>query len=144
MNLQLLKVFCLQDRSDSDLDFSDLGRKENIRRIAEVARLFVDAGEIVLTAFVSPFIVDRQLAKEIIGNENFIEVFVDTPFEECELRDTKGLYAKARNGDIKYFTGMDSPYEKPTNPAMVIQTKNRAIADCVDEIYALIEKKIKL
>jgi adenylylsulfate kinase len=129
---------------NSDLDFSDLGRKENIRRIAEVARLFIDAGEIVLTAFVSPFIEDRQLAKEIIGNENFIEVFVDTPFEECELRDTKGLYAKARKGEIKYFTGMDSPYEKPTNPDLVIKTKNRAIADCVDEIYALIEKKIKL
>ena len=129
---------------NSDLDFSDLGRKENIRRIAEVARLFVDAGEIVLTAFVSPFVEDRQQAREIIGTENFIEIFVDTPFEECELRDTKGLYAKARKGEIKNFTGMDSPYEKPTNPDLVIRTKNRAIRDCVDEIYALIEKKIKL
>ena len=129
---------------NSDLDFTDAGRKENIRRIAEVAKLFVDAGEIVITAFVSPFMADRERAKGIIGHENFIEVFVDTPYDECELRDTKGLYAKARNGEIKYFTGMDSPYENPANPDLIVQTKNRGISECVDEIYALVDSKIKL
>jgi adenylyl-sulfate kinase len=129
---------------NSDLDFSDSGRQENIRRIAEIAKLFLDCGEIVLTAFVSPFIADREHARTIIGAENFIEVFVDTPLEECEARDVKGLYARARLGEIKQFTGIDSPYEKPISPEIRIETKNKSIADSVDEIYTKIKEKIKL
>lgn len=129
---------------NSDLDFTDLGRKENIRRVAEVAKLFTDAGEIILTAFVSPFEDDRNQAKQIIGTENFIEVFVNTPLQECEARDTKGLYKRARKGEIKHFTGIDSPYEKPKNPSLVINTVNRSVAECTTEIYNFIQKRIIL
>lgn len=125
----------------SDLDFTDIGRKENIRRIAEVAKLFIDAGEIVLTAFVSPFESDRALAKAIIGERNFLEVFVNTPIEECEARDVKGLYKKARLGEIKHFTGIDSPYEQPLNPDIVIKTKRKSVEECTDELYELIISK---
>lgn len=127
---------------NSDLDFTDLGRKENIRRIAEVAKLFIDAGEIVLTAFVSPFEADRALAKEIIGKQYFLEVFVNTPLEECEARDVKGLYQKARRGEIKYFTGIDSPYEQPVNPDIDIKTKGKSIEECTDELFELISNRI--
>lgn len=127
---------------NSDLDFTDLGRKENIRRIAEVAKLFIDAGEIVLTAFVSPFEADRALAKEIIGKHHFLEVFVNTPLEECEARDVKGLYQKARRGEIKYFTGIDSPYEQPVNPDIDIKTKGKSIEECTDELFELISNRI--
>ncbi|MBC3766740.1 adenylyl-sulfate kinase [Neptunicella marina] len=96
-----------------DLTFSDKDRVENIRRIGEVAKLFVDAGVIVLTAFISPFRTDRDSARNILDAGEFIEVFVDTPISECEKRDPKGLYVKARNGDIKDFTGISSPYEAP-------------------------------
>lgn len=105
-----------------DLGFSDRDREENIRRIAEVANLFVDAGLIVITAFISPFIRDRELARDVIGAENFIEVFIDTPLAECERRDPKGLYDKARKGMIKNFTGIDSAYEAPPTPQLRINT----------------------
>lgn len=105
-----------------DLGFSDSDREENIRRIAEVARLFADAGLIVITAFISPFRRDRALAREIVGAEVFIEVFVDTPLSECERRDPKGLYGKARAGMIKNFTGIDSAYERPEAPDVRINT----------------------
>lgn len=105
-----------------DLGFSDQDREENIRRVAEVARLFVDAGLIVITAFISPFRNDRALARTIIGEEAFVEVFVDTPLEECERRDPKGLYGKARAGLIKNFTGIDSTYEPPEAPDLSIET----------------------
>lgn len=100
---------------NKDLGFSDDDRKENIRRIAEVAKLLSDAGVIVITAFISPFIEEREKAKEIIGRDNFIEVFVRTSLETCEKRDPKGLYKKARAGEIPMFTGIDSPYEEPLN-----------------------------
>ena len=128
---------------NADLDFTDAGRKENIRRIAEVAKLFIDAGEIVLTAFVSPFEADRAQAKKIIGAENFLEVFVNTPLEECEARDVKGLYKKARKGEIKHFTGIDSPYEQPQQPDIEIKTKEKSVAECTDELFNTIRTKIK-
>lgn len=128
---------------NADLDFTEEGRKENIRRIAEVAKLFIDAGEIVLTAFVSPFEEDREQAKNIIGAEHFLEVFVNTPLEECEARDVKGLYKKARKGEIKYFTGIDSPYEQPQNPDIEIKTNEKSITECTDKLYQTIRTKIK-
>lgn len=127
---------------NADLDFSDAGRKENIRRIAEVAKLFLDAGEIVLTAFVSPFAEDRQQAKEIIGAEHFLEIYVNTSLEECEARDTKGLYKKARLGEITHFTGISSPYDVPQNPDLEIQTKGSTIESCTNEIFNFIQNKI--
>jgi adenylyl-sulfate kinase len=104
-----------------DLGFSDADRQENIRRIAEVAKLFAQSGTIVLTAFISPFRSDRDAAREIIGDD-FIEIFVDTPLDVCEQRDPKGLYKKARAGQIKGFTGIDSPYEAPLKPELKIDT----------------------
>ena len=100
---------------NKDLGFSDDDRKENIRRIAEIAKLLSDAGVIVITAFISPFREERENAKDIIGRDNFIEVFVRTSLETCEKRDPKGLYKKARAGEIPMFTGIDSPYEEPLN-----------------------------
>ena len=121
-------------RLNRDLAFSDADRAENIRRISEVARLMNDAGIIVITAFISPFEADRKMAKENIRPELFTEIFIDTPLELCEQRDPKGLYKKARNGEIRGFTGIDSPYEPPSNPDIVIKTSNKTIDDCVDEI----------
>tara|TARA_S200002703_G_C3797460_1_gene246264 strand:- start:1861 stop:2460 length:600 start_codon:yes stop_codon:yes gene_type:complete len=100
---------------NKDLGFSPEDRKENIRRIAEVAKLFADSGKVVLTAFISPYEEDRQMAKDIIG-EDYVEIFVDVPLETCEERDPKGLYKKARAGEIKGFTGIDAPYEAPKSP----------------------------
>jgi adenylylsulfate kinase len=104
---------------NKDLGFSPEDRKENIRRIAEVAKLFADSGTIVLTAFISPYREDRQMARDIIG-EDFVEVYMNTPLEVCEDRDPKGLYKKARAGEIKGFTGIDAPYEEPENPEVII------------------------
>lgn len=127
---------------NSDLDFTDAGRKENIRRISEVGKLMNDAGLIVTCAFVSPFIEDRENAKKIIGEEYFVEVYVDCPLEVCEQRDVKGLYAKAREGVIKNFTGIDSPFEPPINPDVHLKTNEIDIDECVDKIWSAIEKKI--
>lgn len=109
---------------NKDLGFSDADRKENIRRIAETAKLMSDAGVIVITAFISPFINEREIAKQIIGEDKFFEIFINTPLELCESRDPKGLYKKARLGEIKMFTGIDSPYEQPINPYMSLFTDN--------------------
>jgi bifunctional enzyme CysN/CysC len=110
----------LRYRLNRDLGFSDRDRAENIRRAAEVARLMVDAGLIVLVALISPLQVDRQLAREVLGYDDFIEVFVNVPLEVAEARDPKGLYKKARSGEIKHFTGIDSPYEAPLHPDLVV------------------------
>lgn len=123
---------------NSNLGFSLEDRKENIRRIAEVSKLFLDSGVIVLCSFVSPTTEIRELAKTIIGDEDFCEVFVDTPIEICEQRDVKGLYKKARAGEIKGFTGIDSPFESPKNPALIIKTENRSVIDCVNDVLELI------
>ncbi|GAX88077.1 adenylylsulfate kinase [Lebetimonas natsushimae] len=119
---------------NKDLGFSEKDRSENIRRIAELSKLFVDAGIITLTAFISPFIKDRQKAKEIIGERDFIEIFIDTPFAECVKRDPKGLYKKAMRGEIKNFTGINSPYEKPVNPTIHIKTLEENIEESVKKI----------
>jgi len=107
---------------NKDLGFSDSDRVENIRRISEVAKLFIESGTIVITAFISPFRSEREYAKSILEDGEFIEVFIDTPLEICQQRDPKGLYKKALNGEIKNFTGIDSPYEAPLNPDITIQT----------------------
>ena len=119
---------------NKDLGFSEIDRIENIRRIGEVSKLFVDSGLIVLTAFISPFKSDRQIAKSLVNYDEFIEVFVNTPLKVCESRDTKGLYEKARNGDIKNFTGIDSPYEFPIEPQIEILTDELDIQKCCNKI----------
>jgi adenylylsulfate kinase len=120
---------------NKDLDFSDEGRVENIRRISEVAKLFADAGFVVITAFISPFKADRKQAKQIIGEGTFCEVFVDTPLEICEQRDVKGLYKKARAGEIKNFTGIDSNFEEPEAPDVHVETANLNIEECVEVLF---------
>ena len=118
---------------NQNLGFSEEDRVENIRRIAEVSKLMNDAGLIVLTSFISPFRQDRRNAKNIIG-ERFVEVYISTPLEECEKRDVKGLYKKARNGEISNFTGITSPYEAPEHPDIVIDTTGKNIEDSVNYI----------
>jgi len=118
---------------NKDLGFSDADRVENIRRITEVSRLFNDAGLIVSTAFISPFISDREAARELVG-QDFIEIFVDTPLSECEKRDPKGLYKKARAGEIPNFTGIDSPYEAPNTPELHLETEGKAIEEVAAQV----------
>lgn len=117
-----------------DLGFTEADRVENIRRVAEVAKLLVDAGLVVLVAFISPYRAERQFARSLFSTGEFIEIFIDTPLDECERRDVKGLYAKARRGDLKNFTGIDSAYEPPESPEMHLRTKGRSPETCVDEM----------
>jgi adenylyl-sulfate kinase len=124
---------------NKDLGFSDDDRKENIRRIAEVAKLMSDAGVIVITAFISPFREEREKAKEIIGDDNFIEVYVEASLIVCESRDPKGLYKKARAGQIKMFTGIDSPYEEPLTPNLVVSTKDYTPTESAEFIYSFLK-----
>lgn len=128
---------------NKDLSFHEEGRVENIRRIGEVSKLMLDAGTIVLSAFISPFNNDREQVKKIVGAENYIEVFVDTPLEICEQRDVKGLYKRARAGEVKNFTGIDSPYERPVNPDIVV-THRTSVNESVEALLKLIEPKIAL
>jgi adenylylsulfate kinase len=125
---------------NKDLGFSDNDRKENIRRIAEVANLFSDSGTLTLTAFISPFIEDRKIARDIIG-DNFIEVWVKADLDTCEVRDPKGLYKKARLGEIKNFTGIDSPYESPENPELIIETDKLDIEQSIEIIIEHLKQK---
>jgi bifunctional enzyme CysN/CysC len=126
---------------NKDLDFSDEGRAENIRRIGEVSALFVDAGLLVITAFISPFRADRNRIRERIGDAQFIEVYISTSLEECERRDPKGLYVKARAGEIREFTGIDSPYEPPIAPQLTIDTSKSELSASVDQILRYLENK---
>lgn len=119
---------------NKDLGFSDHDRTENIRRIGEVAKLFVDSGKVVTTAFISPFRSDRDQVRALFDEKEFIEVFVDCPLEECEKRDTKQLYAKARRGEIKEFTGIDSPYEAPERPEITIHTEKITVEEAVEQV----------
>jgi len=116
------------------LGFSDEDRKENIRRIGEVSKLFIDAGVIVGTAFISPFRSDRDMVRSIVKEGEFIEIYVNTPLDVCEQRDPKGLYKKARAGEIKQFTGIDSPYEAPEKPEINLLTANRSVEECAQEV----------
>ncbi len=125
---------------NNNLGFSIEDRKENIRRIAEVARLFLDTGVIVIASFVSPTIEIRDQAKKIIGKSDFYEIFVDTPLEECERRDVKGLYKKARAGEIKGFTGIDSPFEAPADPFLVLDTISFSVEECADNVITSIHE----
>ena len=127
---------------NSNLSFSPEDRSENIRRIAEVANLMLDAGLVVLASFVSPYREDRENVKRIVGYENFVEVFVNTPIEECERRDVKGLYAKARAGEIENFTGVNAPYEPPMAPDVEIDTTKVSVGDAVALIVEFIAKKM--
>ncbi len=120
-----------------DLSFSNQDRIENIRRIGEMCKLFIDAGTIALTAFISPFLRDRESVRSLVGPDNFIEIYCDCPIEVCEERDVKGLYARARKGEIRDFTGISSPYEVPENPELVVDTGG------ADELEVGIEKVIK-
>lgn len=129
---------------NKSLGFSVEDRKENLRRIAEVAKLFVDAGIITIAAFVSPLQSDRNLVREIIGENDFVEIFVDTSIEECERRDVKGLYKKARIGEIKNFTGIDAPFEVPLNPQIHIKTENTSVEEAVKTIVTFVKNKIEL
>ncbi|MBA2923307.1 adenylyl-sulfate kinase [Pseudomonas sp. P7] len=124
-----------------DLGFNNSDREENIRRVSEVAKLFLDAGLIVITAFISPFLRDRALARSVIGDANFVEVFIDTPLTECERRDPKGLYKKAREGLIKNFTGIDSAYEHPSAPQIRVNTLEEDLSTTVARIIKKLEEK---
>jgi adenylylsulfate kinase len=123
-----------------DLDFSDEDRRENIRRIGEVTRLFVDAGVVLLTAFISPFREDRDRVRSLLDPGEFFEIFSRCPLELCEERDPKGLYAKARAGEISDFTGIDSPYEEPVNPELVLDTGVLSVEECAKRVVALLEE----
>ena len=124
----------------SDLGFSDRDREENIRRIGEVAKLFLDAGVVVLTAFVSPFRADRHRARALVEEGDFIEIHCAADLNVCEERDTKGLYAKARSGEIKEFTGISSPYEEPEQPELRIDTGHQSLDDCVSQVLAHLQQ----
>ncbi len=123
---------------NKDLGFTDADRVENIRRIGEVAKLFVDAGLIVMTAFISPFTSDRDMVRSLVAEGEFLEVFVDTPLSVCEARDPKGLYKKARAGQIKNFTGLDSPYEPPLAPDLVLDTSALSLEKSVEAVLVLL------
>ena len=127
-----------------DLGFDDKARVENIRRISEVAKLFVDSGTIVFTAFISPFRADRDFCRSLLEDGEFIEVYVDTPIDVCERRDPKGLYKKARQGDIKHFTGIDSEYQAPLNPEIHLEyVESESAEETVERLYTmLIDKEL--
>jgi len=129
---------------NKDLDFSDHSRKENIRRIAEVAKLFVDASIITLTAFISPFEEERQMARQLVGTDQFVEIFVECPIEECEKRDVKGLYEKARKGLISSFTGINSPFEIPAKPDIHVRTDQMSLEECTQKVLDYILPKIEI
>jgi adenylylsulfate kinase len=126
---------------NGDLGFNETSRIENIRRITEVAKLFVESGTIVLTAFISPFRKDRELARDKMEKGDFIEIFVDSPLELCEKRDPKGLYAKARSGEIKNFTGIDSPYESPSHAELSLKNDGPTPQELSIKVIALLEEK---
>ncbi len=129
---------------NNNLGFTIEDRKENIRRIAEVAKLYLNSGIVTLNSFISPTLEIRDFAREIVGANDFIEVYINTPIEICEKRDVKGLYKKARSGQIKGFTGIDSPYEAPFNPDFEIKTNDMTIEESVDQLYNFVISKIRI
>lgn len=129
---------------NANLDFTPVGRAENLRRIAEISKLFIDAGVVVLGAFVSPMERDRKRISKIVGNQNFIEIFVNASVAECEDRDVKGLYKKARDGKIANFTGISAPYEAPSAPDVEVCTAEETVEESVAKILTVVEKKLKI
>lgn len=129
---------------NNNIGFSEEDRVENIRRIAEVGKLFVDTGIITLAAFISPNNKLREMAASIIGKEDFLEIYVSTPLDVCEQRDVKGLYAKARRGEIKDFTGISAPFEAPRHPALTLDTSVLSLEECVRQLLALVFPKISI
>lgn len=127
-----------------DLGFSEEDRRENIRRVAEVAKLFVDAGIVVITAFISPYRADRAMARSLFAPGEFIEVYVKCPLHECERRDPKGLYRKARRGEIKNFTGITAPYEEPDNPEIIVATDKTSVNQAINQIISYLETTVNL
>ena len=129
---------------NNNLGFSAEDRIENIRRIAEIGKLFVDTGIITLAAFISPNNDIRKMAAEIIGEDDFMEIYVSTPIEECERRDVKGLYAKARKGEIKNFTGISAPFEAPQHPALSLDTSKLSLEESVNQLLEIILERVKI
>jgi adenylylsulfate kinase len=129
---------------NKDLTFSDEGRIENIRRIGEVGKLMLDAGLVVLSAFISPFEADRKQVKAIVGGDLYLEVFVDTPLAICEQRDVKGLYKKARNGEVQNFTGISSPYERPLRSDVVLETDKLSVEQSTNKLLQVVIPRITL
>ncbi len=125
----------------ADLGFSEQARVENIRRVSEVAKLFLEAGVLVLTAFISPFSNDRNRARELVGNVDFYEIYCQCAIEECENRDVKGLYKRARAGEIPSFTGISSPYEAPEKADLILQTDKYSIEECVEQLLTFLQEK---
>ena len=123
------------------MDFSDADRKENIRRIGEVSKLMLEAGIIVMTAFISPFRSDREEVRKLIPEGDFIEIYCKASLDICEKRDVKGLYKKARAGEIKNYTGIDSPYEEPERPELILDTDNETLNESVSKIYNFLKEK---
>jgi adenylyl-sulfate kinase len=137
----LLDGDILRTGLNQDLDFSDAGRKENIRRVGYVSHLFYDAGLIVLTTFISPFRTDRAFVRSLLPQDRFIEIYVRCPLEVCEMRDPKGLYKKARSGLISHFTGIDSPYEAPEAPEIVLDSASASLQDCTGTVLDYLLRK---
>lgn len=127
---------------NNNLGFSEEDRVENIRRIAEIGKLFVETGIITIAAFISPTNELRQMASRIIGAEDFVEVYLSTPLEECEKRDVKGLYARARRGEVKDFTGISAPFQAPENPTISLDTSKMSVKECVDALLELLYPRI--
>ena len=140
---QILDGDNIRSGLNNNLGFSVTDRTENIRRIAEVAKLFSNNGIVTLASFISPTMKIRTMAKEIIGAEHFCEIFINTPLEECEARDVKGLYAKARSGVIKNFTGIDSPYEAPENPDFTVYTKGLSVEESANTLFEFVVSQVK-
>ncbi|MGI9192512.1 MAG: adenylyl-sulfate kinase [Chitinophagaceae bacterium] len=148
LHMQRIHTFSLDGDNvrlglNKDLGFSNESRTENIRRVAEVAKLMADAGLVVVVSFISPFKADREQAKQIVGESDFVEVHVDCDLSECERRDIKGLYRKARQGEIKEFTGISSPYEAPEAPHMTVHTAKQSIEECTNQLSTFILHKIQ-
>ena len=141
INTQLLDGDNTRLGINKDLGFSENDRNENLRRVAELAKLFVDSGAVVIAAFISPLKNQRQMVRKIIGKHDFVEVFVDCPLDECEQRDIKGLYKKARAGEILDFTGINAPYEKPEDADITISSSLLSIEGCVEQIQKVISNR---
>jgi len=144
-----IRSFCIDGDNtrlgiNKDLGFSSADRTENIRRVAEMSKLFLESGTIVITSFISPLISDREMAKNIIGDSDFVEVFINCPLAICEERDVKGLYAKARRGEIKDFTGIDSPFEAPLKADVELLTDKNTVQECVEIILNKIKLKLEI